>query len=193
MEGEKRERARARAREREQASKQARESQREKQIGAHTHRRGRAHTRKHTQVILMLEHERDSFPALLWANDRGWALFHAALRLSSIGIAATYILELLLTLITQGVLFYFSNIWQFLDGSIAIVCILLLPTEVKEFKCLSQPSEVLDIYGCYGAEDDVWAIFRSWRLLRFLKVLNTFPCTPLTSFSSTNYYTSDIV
>ena len=171
MEGEKRERARARAREREQASE--REQERAADRRTHAQTQARAHTQ--TQGMLMLEHERDSFPALLWANDRGWALFHAALRLCSIAIAATYILEMLLTLITQGVLFYFSSIWQFLDGSIAIVCILLLPTEAKEFKCLSQPSEVLDINSCYGAEDDVWAIFRSWRLLRFLKVLSTFP------------------
>ena len=123
----------------------------------------------------MLEHERDSFPALVWADDRGWALFHAALRMCSIAISATYALEFLLTILIQGVFFYFSSIWHFLDGMIAIVCILLLPIDVKEFGCLSQPLEVLDISQCYGDEDGVWALFRSWRLLRFLKLLSTFP------------------
>lgn len=116
-------------------------------------------------AMLMLEHERNSFPGKMWPSDNAFALFHASLRVCSITVSATYALEFLLVLLAEGPLFYFTNIWHFLDGAIALVCIFLLPVEVREFQCLSQPDELLVINACYRGEDGIWSLARSWRLV----------------------------
>ena len=132
-------------------------------------------------IMLMLEHEANSFPGKMWPDFAGWAVFHAGLRGVSIAVSATYALEFGLVVLSEGIGHYFRSLWHFLDLAIAVVCIFLLPVEARELHCFIEAAAAhrdsvpFNVRSCYEAQGSIWSLARSWRLLRFLKLFSTFP------------------